>query len=425
MKLIDLNIIYKEVTLNNGTRLFLFNKKGSPITIRIVFWAGARFGEIPGLSHFTEHLLVSGTENYPTKDKLSARLENIGGYFSAKTGSDFLSFDINIADQQDLPVAFEIIDEILHKSKFEPNNIENERKAILSEISKKVFNPGQNIFDVFRKVLYQNTRLEQPVLGTPESVSAISNEDLTSYYKDNIFSTKPTIFIAGDFSEDEVVESLNNVLKNNTKIQEIPTAPLPSFFDKKVEIMKYDGEHLNARIGYRIGELTLKEKMTLLVIQTILSKGRSAILTNELRYKRGLLYEISSSLDFSIDRGYFSVNFSTNRKRVNEVFNIIKAELLKIKQYGISEEQLSFVKRKILKTIKFDLQTSHQIIEYFYEDLMLNDDNNASIDNWFDVLNNLSLDEINSVAKTNIDLEKMVIGICGSLEENEILELSR
>lgn len=420
MNLSDLNIKFDKSTLTNGSNLFVFSKKGAPITIRTIFWAGARFGKIQGISHFLEHMIVAGSKKYPTKDLLSARLENIGGSFGAYTDSDFLTIDINIADIQDLSVGLEILDEILHSPLFDDKTIENERKAILSEIGKKRFNPSQNIFDVSKRIFYQETVLKEPVLGTNDSISSITKNDLLESFEQLISRNKPTVIISGDVTSAEILPLLNLILKNNINKPKIPLEILPIINRKKIEIEKYEGEHSNIRVGFRVKFLNPKEERISQILATLLANSKSSILVNELRYRRGLVYDLGASVSFSIDRSIFTINSSTNPKNIQNVLDIIKDEISKVKEKGISQKQLDFLKNKLTKSKRFGLQTTQQIIDFHSQNIMINENNPILLDDMMSILEKITLEEVNLTIKDIFDFDNFFIAICGNVNEEDV-----
>ena len=155
-------------------KIHLIERKGSPIYMRFIFNAGARYDTKYGLAHFVEHMLVAGTEKFPTKDALARYIDATGGSFSASTNSDILYLNIEIAEKGDFDIAIQLIDQIFNHSLFDKQTIEKERGAIITELQKKRSNPESYIWSVFQKISFQNTPAGHPTLGDMDSINSIN-----------------------------------------------------------------------------------------------------------------------------------------------------------------------------------------------------------------------------------------------------------
>jgi len=149
---------------------------------------------------------------------LCVPLENIGGSIGASTSPEFLYINVNIADEEDIDVAIDIIDESVNNSLFDIKTVENERKAIMSEIGNRISNPMSNVWDIFKKVFFQETILQNSVLGTSEIVSNITRDELFDEYKRLIKEGKPTLVISGDIDMEFLKKKFNNVFTGTKDI---------------------------------------------------------------------------------------------------------------------------------------------------------------------------------------------------------------
>ena len=232
-KIKDFGVDFEETSLVNSIKLYSFYKPNSPIYFRVYFYAGSQFdGDKPGLAHFCEHMMVSGTEKYPTKDVLNEKIQKAGIRRNATTSKKNIWLSFDLADKADLLEMFEIVDEILNKSIFAQDTIETERKVILAEQTRKLSNPSANIYDLQYSLIFQGTNIENPGLGFDESVKKIRRDDLINYRDKYLTNGEVTYFISGDFDKKIVTAALNKINNLRQPIKHIKNE-LPIITEKK------------------------------------------------------------------------------------------------------------------------------------------------------------------------------------------------
>jgi predicted Zn-dependent peptidase len=420
-KLNELGIeLYRE-KLTNGSSIFLYKRKGFPINIQIIFNAGARFGKKPGISHFLEHMLVAGSKKYPTKNALCVPLENIGGSIGATTSSEFLYMNINVADKEDIDIAIDVINESINNSLFDNKTIENERKAILSEIGNKKSNPTSNVWDIYKKVFFQDTILEYPILGTSELVSETTKEELVDEYIRLIKEGKPTLIVSGDIDIDLLKDKFDNIFSGTKDIfSSLIEKSLPIVKNKRIEIEKYTSDQIHMILGFRTSIHSNADNILGLLLSMLLAKGRTSILVSELRYKNGLVYNLNGSSNYLADYSTWLINTSANQKNVQKVIDIIFLEINKIKNKGITEDQLNFVRSKIIKSLKFSLQTSESLVNYNIFEVMMNQNNPDTLNDFVDNIEKVTIEDILKCAQKIFNKDNFFIALCGNVDEKEI-----
>lgn len=420
LKLSDLNLSLETAKLKNGIKIVNFYRSGAPLTIRCLFFAGSRFDNIEGTSHFLEHMLVAGTKKYPTKDKLASYIENNGGILGAVTGMDNLTINLSLGDPQDISIASEVLKEVIFNPIFEDKTIENERQAIYRELSDRKSNPNKAIGTVNRQLFYQDTILGRSTLGTENSIKSIKKEDIVDYYQKNILTSQMVLVTSGDISIDVVkkefafLEPLNFVTKTPKKDLEISQ-------QKRILIEKFNqNDQVTFSYAFRTGNVSDITNPTLSIILQALAATRSSRLITRLRYENGLIYGISSWHEQLFDAGSWGFQTSTSKSNFQKVIDIIEKEFRNIVQNGLSESELEFVKNKIIKSGRLNLQTSESIVGFHAYKQFIDNDKPWTIQDYTESLEKVDCDLVKTSAIKYLDPTKSFLAICGDINEKEI-----
>lgn len=421
LKLSNLNLSLETANLKNGIKIVNFRRSGAPLAIKCLFFAGSRFDDIEGTSHFLEHLLVAGNKKFPTKDKLASYVENNGGILSAVTGIDSLTINLSLGDPQDISIASEVLEEVIFNPIFKDKTIENERQAIYRELSDRKSNPNKAIGTVNRQLFYQNTILERSTLGTEDSIKNIKKENILSYYQNNILTGQMVLVTCGDISINEIkkefafLESLNFATK-------IPTKDLEISQQKRILIEKFNhNDQITFSYAFRTGNILDTTNPALSIILQALAATRSSRLITRLRYENGLIYGISSWHEQLFDAGTWGFQTSTSKSNFQKVINIIEKEFYSIVQNGLSEDELLFVKNKIIKSGRLNLQTSESIINFHAYKQFIDGDKPWTVQDYTESLENVDCNSIKNTAIKYLNPTKSYLAICGDIDENSIV----
>jgi predicted Zn-dependent peptidase len=419
MKILNhFNVDFNEIPISNNVKLYSFYKPNSPIYFRVYFYAGSQYDEDKsGLAHFCEHMMVSGTEKYPTKALLKEKVDEIGARSNAFTSKKNLWLTIDLADKADLSEMFEIVDQILNKSIFAPDIIEKERGAILAEQTRKTSNPSQYIYELQSSLLFQETNIENPVTGFDESVKGITREDLINYRDKYLTNGQVTYFISGDFDEKIVIDSLNKI--NNLRYPiEHAKVELPIIADKK-ELFK---KTLNPEQNY----LSLSTRVALIEDKTnmissnlfnyIFGRGSTSRLYRTLRYDKGLVYGVESSIFYNSEFASFSVNTNCRVKDTQEVVKIIKEEFTKIIQKGIDADELIRAKKNILRNLKFESETANFWVSTSLMKELTDQLESILPDEYINILKSITVENINSFIEKYLSGKEFLLAGIGDFD---------
>lgn len=410
----DFGIKREEKTLKNGCRVILYEKKNSPLFMKACFLAGSRFDSKgkEGLAHFVEHMLVSKTKNFETKDKLAVSLEKYGGSFSISTNNNFISINGEIGDISDFDILMNFFNEVINNPIFTKKNFLTERESIINEIGNLNFSSSGFFNKIFLDTFYEETPLKKNTLGTEESLKNINLKDIVGFYNKNITSQNCTIISCGDIKIDELVKKIEQKIKfKNRGENEINNIlyPLPTE-GKKIFLDNALSNQSLINIGFRVPS-GFNYSPEIEAIGMILADGRASRLKKKLRYDKGWVYAIYSSYRIYQDAGGFLIKTTANQKTVDGVIKIIISEIKEVRRKGVTKTELAFIKDKTYKSVKIDLQTSKDWVNNNYSSEILYKNKETRLDLVNKIIKVTNKDII-KISNKYLSEEKAYIGIC-------------
>ena len=345
-------IDYQVHTLTNGIRI-LHKPFPSAIT-HCCFVVNAGSRDEPdgkeGLAHFIEHLLFKETERRNTNQILN-RLELVGADLNAYTTKEYTCIHASLL-RQHLERTVDLFEDILFHSTFPQEELEKERGVILDEIASYLDQPEEAIQDDFEELLFKDHALGKNILGTPESVGALSKKDIRRFMADNYNTSEMVFAVIGDHD-----------FKKLVKLCEIYFDAIPPNHSKKHRITPsvQKGEKLSLTrpisqthciIGNRAYPAAHHHKTGLLLLNNLLGGiGMSNRLNLEIREKYGIAYTIESNYTPLSDNGIFSIYFGTDAENAARADKLVHKELKKLRDQKLGTLQLHQAKQKFIGQI--------------------------------------------------------------------------
>ena len=415
----DFNVTHHRFKTSNGINVVLLKSPKMPVAYEVSFLAGSRYdlNDKDGTAHFLEHILMGGTKSFPTKDKLSMEIENLGGSLTAYTSADTLGFRISLGDPLDIEKSFSVFSEILNNSIFDEKFIETERNVILRE-SGKLRDSQTSFFKLITpKLLYSGTNLRRHNLGNAETIKSINKQDLLDFMNSHFTGENTSITIAGDIDEENLkflIEKYINLPKGKRKKFE---TQIQGRRDKFVEFSFYDNENTEFYLYFKTVNNVHKDKTPLFILSQLLVANRTGILTKEIRYKRGFAYTLDVDSDADVDRGVFSFYTKVRKEDVQESIDIFVNEVKKIAKTGPSEEHLKFLKNRRLKSQKLCYETcaswvvAHSFKNTFFPDLTW------TLEDSFREYENTTAEDIKRVANTYFNNDNWYLALSGPVDQ--------
>ncbi|TET17734.1 MAG: insulinase family protein [Dehalococcoidia bacterium] len=335
--------MYQKMVLDNGLRIVSSAMPHTrSVCICIFIGTGSRYemAEQAGLSHFVEHLCFKGTERRPTAKELSETIDGVGGILNGGTDKELTVYWAKVARTHFL-LALDLLGDMLRNSKFDPVDMENERKVIVEELNMCMDSPQSRVDMLIDEVIWPAQPLGRDVAGSKETVAAIDHNMLLGYLSTHYLPSNTVVGVAGDISHNEVVDAVMSVLGDWP--DGVPGSWFPADNGQDasrlvVEPRKMEQAHLC--LAVRGISHIHPDRFILDLLNLILGEGMSSRLFLEIRERRGLAYEIHSHVSHFHDSGSVNICAGVDPKRVDDAIEAILMELAKLREDQVSEAEI-------------------------------------------------------------------------------------
>jgi predicted Zn-dependent peptidase len=335
--------MYRKTVSDNGLRIVTSEMPHTrSVCISIFIGAGSRY-ELPeqaGLSHFVEHLCFKGTEKRPTSKEISETIDGVGGVLNGGTDKELTVYWVKVA-RPHYPVALDLLVDMLRHSKFDPVEIDNERKVIIEELNMSMDSPQSRVDTLIDEVVWPDQALGRDVAGTKDTVSAMSRQMILDHMSRLYLPGNSVISVAGDISHDEVVDSIVKAFGDwpvGVAGDWFPAEDSQDAPRLKVEPRKT--EQVNLCLAVRGLSSQHPDRFILDLLNVVLGEGMSSRLFLELRERKGLAYDIHSHVSYFRDSGSLAVYAGVDPKKIELTVEAILQELIRLRDDLIPEVEI-------------------------------------------------------------------------------------
>ncbi|HVO02802.1 MAG TPA: pitrilysin family protein [Candidatus Cybelea sp.] len=316
-------------TLPNGLRV-ASDRMDSVETVSVGIWAGVgtrhETAAENGVAHLLEHMAFKGTRRRSAR-AIAEEIESVGGLLNAYTGREQTAYYAKML-APDLPLAVDVLGDILQDSIYDPEELERERAVVLQEIGQAEDTPDDIIFDHFQEVAFPDQPMGWPVLGRAEIIETAKRETVAGYLASRYRPDRMIVAAAGNIEHDRLVELATATLDR-----------LPAGTSPEAHGADYRGgehredrelEQVNVVLGFPGVSYHDPDYYVAAVLSQLLGGGMSSRLFQEVREKRGLVYSIHSFSSSYSDCGLFGVYAGTGESEAAEMMPVICDEILKV-----------------------------------------------------------------------------------------------
>jgi predicted Zn-dependent peptidase len=351
--------MYRKSVLDNGIKVVTESLPYFPTTSLGVWWkTGSRHEteENNGISHFIEHMLFKGTKKRTAQD-IAREIDAVGGVLNAFTGKEYTCLYARVL-RQDMDLAIDVLADMCRNSTFARDDIEKEKRVVVQEIKMIEDNPEEYVFDLFTADYYRGHPLGMPVLGVEESVERLTRERLIGHYRRYHCPVNTIVTAVGRIDHDAFVNRIEKLFTGYKNPGEPVVEPPPPQAYSSVKVYEKDLEHVYLCLGTDGVSQTDKRRYGLYALNAIVGGSMSSHLFQEIREKRGLVYNVFSYVNCFQDAGNFGISTSSSEESVEEVIGLIKEEASRLKANGISPGELAFSKEHIKGNFFISLEGS-------------------------------------------------------------------
>ncbi len=349
---------YDLTTLDNGLRV-ISQDMPSARSVAIGMWVdtGSRDEESveAGASHFLEHLLFKGSEEMPAQH-ISEAFDAIGARHNAFTSKEYTCYWAKVRDA-DLPVAVEILSEMLQRPAFRPDEIDSERHVVLEEINMNEDDPTDVAHELFTTALWQGHPLAPPILGTRDSIMAMSRDAISGYWGRRYAPGSVVVAAAGRVDHDELVARIDDRMGDwsGSFSDRAPDPPAPA---PLVNLRRRDTEQAHLVFGMPAISRADERRWALNVADHVLGGGMSSRLFRVIREQRGLAYSVHSFRMPFLETGAAAVYVGTTPTQTAEVLKLVRAELDKLMADGLTEDEIARAKGNVQGSLALSMEDS-------------------------------------------------------------------
>lgn len=298
-----------------------------------------------GATHYLEHLLFKGTRRRSALD-ISAALDAVGGEMNAFTAKEFTCYYARVLDT-DLPLAIDVVSDMLTGSVLRAEDVEAERGVILEEIAMTEDDPGDCVHDLFAQTVFGDTPLGRPVLGTVETVESLDRDRIARFHRRHYDPTHLVVAAAGNIDHTQVVRLVEEAFSRAGALDAVDAEPVsPRGGSRRlrpggrVELLDRRTEQAHLVLGMPGFARNDERRWALGVLNAALGGGMSSRLFQEVREKRGLAYSVYSSTSGFADCGLFGVYAGCRPGQIDDVLKICRDELAQVAEHGLTDEEL-------------------------------------------------------------------------------------
>ncbi|GAA1038232.1 pitrilysin family protein [Virgisporangium ochraceum] len=360
-----------------------------------------------GVSHFLEHLLFKGTEKRSAMD-ISSEIEAVGGETNAFTTKEYTCYYARILDA-DLPMAVDVMCDVVANSLLAAGDVETERGVILEEIAMQDDEPGDEVHDLFTEAVFGDHPLGQRISGSTETIGALTRDEINDFYRSRYTAPAIVIAAAGNLDHDAVVAGVVAGLSGRRGFEETgralsPRAASPLVVPRTGQVVLLDKDTEQAHVVLGGGGLARgdERRFALGVLNNVLGGGMSSRLFQEIREKRGLAYSVYSFTSLYADSGLFGVYAGCAPGKVDEVLAITRDELAKAAASGLTDSEVARGKGMLKGALVLGLEDTGSRMSRLGKGELLHPDL-LSVDEILARVDRVTTDEVAAVAAELLD----------------------
>jgi len=392
------------------------------VCVSLFIGTGSRYETDPeaGISHFIEHQLFKGTEKRTTAGEISAAIESVGGILNGGTDKELTLYWCQVA-QPHFHLALEVLTDMLLHSRFDPQEIEKERRVIIEEINMSKDSPAQQVNMLIDDLLWPKHPLGRDIAGSKKSVTAITRETMLHHLQGQYLPHNTVAAIAGNIGHQEARDAVSQTMGDWTNPQ--PHRGYSAYEPKqerRVHIEKRDSEQTHLCLALPGLPLLHPQRFTLDLLNIILGEGMSSRLFTEIRDKLGLAYSIHSYVEHFLDSGSITIYAGTEPKNLETVTKAILEQLQLLKEI-VPASELSKAKELAKGRLILRMENSLNVATWMGgQEILVG--RILSVDQVISIIDAITAEELEQLARELIVSEQLRLAVVGPISKDKPLE---
>lgn len=405
-----------KIVLDNGVRI-LCEKLTHVRSCAVGVWveSGSRHepAELSGISHFLEHMLFKGTATR-NAGTLAEEYDAIGGQVNAFTTKEHTCFYVRTLDTH-VRKAAELLCDMFFHSVFRDEDADLERSVIIEEIGMYEDTPEDLCSELLAGAVYRDSSLGRPILGTQETLKGIRHRQLSDYARQNYTPRNTIVALSGSFSDEDVAfikEMFSNMAEGTPPA--LPDAP----YRPSVALRRKDIEQNHLIVAFPCPALGSPDRFTLQALNNILGAGMSSRLFQRVREQSGLCYTIYSYTALYLGAGLLGVYVALNKDTERQALSLIREELLRIREDGVTGDELSRTKEQLKASLLMGLESTISRMSTLARNEMVYG-RSVSVDELVAGLEKVGREDVRSMAQQVLDFDALSFSAVGNVAKEE------
>ncbi|MDR1917760.1 MAG: insulinase family protein [Christensenellaceae bacterium] len=400
-----------------GLRLIVEEMPGFKSVATSIMVTVGSSDELPGehgLSHFCEHMLFKGTQKR-TSEEITRELSTLGVDYNAWTSENATCYHTK-GIRENVESCTDILADMYFNAKFADDDFNKEGNVIVQEIAMREDRPHLVVADLGNSTFFAGTKYEHSVTGTSKEVKSYKPTDIYNYIKKHYLPEKTIVAFAGDITVAEAERLVKKYFLPYYKTKNKPlvlektdktVTPVPQIVKKKKNT-----EQQSVTLLFPVCNMYNDDKYALYVLGAVFSGDMSSRLFVNVRERAGLVYTIMGGAELTDIGGYYYIFFSCTPKNTNLVIETTKAEIKKLLEGGITADELQKVKN-IKRTDRLFESENTERINARNQDELANHNEIKTTEEYLKILDSITVEDVNAVAKKYLDVNKMLIATVG------------
>lgn len=409
---------YARTVLPSGIRV-LTERMPEVRSVAIGFWVGVGSrdepSELQGASHFLEHLLFKGTENRSARS-IAEAFDSVGGDANAEASKDYTVFYARVLDK-DLPMATEVLSDLLTNASLATRDLESERRVVLEEIAAHEDAPEDLVHELFAETLFGDHPLGRETLGTTATVKAMTDGSLRRFYQDTYQSPSIVVAAAGSVDHADLVTQIGASFGSSEGPELVREAP-GSHPAKKLSVTTRKTEQAHIVLGGFGYSRHHPDRFAWGVLDDLLGGGPSSRLFQEVREERGLAYAVYSYRIQFAETGNYSIYAATAPSQVKELLDVTTKILDSLVEDGVTEAELVRAKGRFRGALVLGLEDPGSRMARLGR-LELVGTEILTIDELIEHIDAVTIEDVARVAKDLLGAESRVLTVLGPFDPSE------
>lgn len=418
---------YKRTTLDNGLRLLTAPMPGMrSASIALFFTVGSRYESRPlaGISHFIEHMLFKGTQQYPTARHISEAIEGVGGAFNGSTSKELTNYTARIPGEH-LEEVLCVLADMVRRPLFDPEELKKERGVIIEELRSTKDDPQEWVSLLIDEAMWPDRELGRDDAGFEETVAKLQREQMLAYLDEYYRPNSLVISLAGNINEEHALGLVQRLFGDWQPAPHRSYEPcLPLADVAPVAIIDRPTEQVNLCLGTLGISYASPDYYAFMLANSILGDGMSSRLFQTIREEQGLAYDIGSYFNSYAETGNFVVSAGVDPKQTESAIRAIIQELTRLCETPVPSDELTRIKAYTKGSIVLGMEGTHQVASWLGSQESLRSDI-LNMDTMVALVEAVTPQDIQRVAQTCFAPEWRRLAIIGPCKTRQAERLGK